>query len=147
MMKRSQNYITRLLTIGAIVTIMLSSVVVTSFATSHSYTTSWSFQSGYNGSAYLDGSRNGVYYTLDAADAYLDLQDAYNCAVGSYTVGLYKEGTFFNTKIGSNTFNSAPFAVHQGTYSVTSAGNRYYFYIVGTGDYNRYAASGEFFQN
>lgn len=144
---KTNSILNRLLSIGTVVAMLLTVLTCGVYAASYSYDTSWSFNSGSNGKAYLDGSSNGRYYSLKAATAYLNLTDASNCATGSYTVSLYKKGTLSNTKIGSQKFTSSAGAYHSTSFDISTKSDKYYFFITGSGDYKQYAASGSFYQS
>lgn len=142
----SNKRIRTLFTSFLVVFVFVITCTATAFAAS--YSTSWDFSSGFNGRGGVYGYQNGVFYKLNAGTAYLDLTDGRSCAVGQYTVALYINDSWFGlgTYCGSDSFHSAPGAVHYTSYSVPRFDSRYYFAIQGTGDYQEYVASGTFYQ-
>ena len=115
--------------------------VVPAFAAS--YDTSWSFNSGSNGTCGVYGNNNGIFYTLNPGTAYLSLTDGDTCAIGEYTVSLYINDSWFGlgTKCGNRSFYSAPGSYHSTSFTAPRSDSRYYFVVLGAGYDRNYEAS------
>lgn len=98
-----------------------------------------SFNSGGNGNGYVDGSVNGVYYTLNAGTAYMKVTYFHKTGAGTYAKIILKRQQFgFDANYGTKSVNST------GTYSwsVDTYSDKYYLYAYGDQIYTDYTIQG-----
>lgn len=114
-----------------------------------SYDTSWAFTTGSDGNTIVNGSWNGVYYSLTKGTATLRLTDGENCYEGGYYANLFVQDGFlglWSTKVEDVYFNAGPGNMHRHEFSIPKDHDKYYFIYAGDGIYAYYEASGTFSQ-
>lgn len=134
------------ITSAIVALILMITLTLSAFAVS--YSVSWSFNTG-SGNAYVDGSANGKFYSLNKGASSLRLEDGSNCAKGTYYVNLMvKDGPFglWSSTVESHEFPAAPGNTHAYTYTIPKNHDKYYLVVTGEGAYTYYEASGSFVQ-
>lgn len=100
---------------------------------------SFSFNSGGTGSAYVDGSANGKFYSLNSGKVYMKVTSFKATGYGdTAVVTLKRQQSGFDANYGSNSIaGTGTF-----TWDVNTNSSKYYIYARGNDVYTQYDVSG-----
>jgi hypothetical protein len=122
-------------------TLMLLLLSTTCFA----YSTSYSFNTGSGGRAYLSGRDNGIFYSFTKGKtAQLDL--SHTKGTGTLYITLYKNNSWIGngTSMGSKTWSVEPPCYETFYWDIDETRDDYYLFFQGSGSYVQYQGSGTF---
>ncbi len=106
--------------------------------------TSYDFNTGDGGRAWLSGRDNGVFYSLTDGSHTLSLTNS--SGTGTLYITLYKDNSWFGLgqMMGTWTWNVSTGTNDSHNYSVDETRNDYYLFFKGSGSYVSYSGSGTF---
>lgn len=100
---------------------------------------SFSFNSGGNGGAYVDGSSNGKYYSLNSGIAYMNVSSFSKNGLGTTAnVTLKREKRGFDASYGTNSVSGTG----KFSWDVDTTSGSYYLFVTGNSSYTQYDVSG-----
>ena len=101
---------------------------------------SYDFNTGSNGNAYLDGSKNGCYYSLSSGNVHLDYNN--QSGTGDLSMTLYRSVWYGGAGYGTVTRSVSPNSSYTNYWKVDTDSSKYYLKIMGTGVYSNYTGDG-----
>lgn len=113
----------------------------TSVFAGYTYSGSFDFNTGSNGTAVLSGASNKVFRKFDDGKTTMKSTDTPTPSVGTYTPSLVLKKTLIDKRIGSyGTWTHSRGVTHTGYVTISEGtSSNYYMLFSGTGYYNVYA--------
>lgn len=111
------------------------------------YSTSYSFNTGSGGRAYLSGRDNGIYYSFTKGkNASLNLRNTEGS--GNLYITLYRDNSLIGlgTMVGSKTWSTSPGTSKSFSFGIDKTYGKYYLFFKGSGSYATYSGEGTFSQ-